>query len=535
MEELEDLQQYKGVIRVQAGVLEGIGALPIEIEASVRGSDFGASMILGLADMTIRESLHRIRSAFFSLHVPFPRGRLVINLAPGRQRKAGTQMDLPLAVVLAVLGGGVQAHALRGKFFLGEIGLDGRLLPVPGILALTELARDSGADLLVCPHENAALAARAGSDLGILPCGDLEEVLVGVLKGRWKNMGEVEEPSPYCVDETGPHPSLLRGFDEDLPDLSRVKGQERARIALCLAAAGGHNLLMSGPPGCGKTLLARCMQGILPPLPEEQRLEVLRIRTSTGVENQRDLCEFLHLGRPPFRAPHHTISSAGLVGGGSPPGPGEASFAHRGILFLDELPEFQRACLETLRQPLETGKVCISRSKGRATFPADFQLIAAMNPCPCGRLGHPRLPCTDTPSAISRYRARISGPLLDRMDLRLDLSPVPAHTILEESLEGTDLQSPDLRSRIHELQVLQRKRNGGVLNAKLSEMELRSPRHLVEGARKLLVRACLRDDLSARGISRVLRTARTAADWAGNDKIQEEDLATALHFHKREV
>ncbi|HHI80271.1 MAG TPA: ATP-binding protein [Planctomycetes bacterium] len=533
MEERQGNKQHKGVVRLQAGVLDGIGALPIEIEASVRGSDFGHSMILGLADATIRESLQRIRSAFFSLRIPFPRGRLVINLAPGRQRKAGTQMDLPLAVVLAALGGAIEPAALRGKFFLGEVGLDGRLLPVPGILGLTELARDGGSDLLVCPHENAPLAARAGGDLGILPCGDLEEVLIGILKGKWKQAREVPEPSLLRADETRPHPSLLRGFEEEVPDLSRVKGQEQARVALCLAAAGGHNLLMSGPPGCGKTLLARCMQGLLPPLPEEQRLEVLRVRTSTGVENQRDLCEFLHLGRPPFRAPHHTISSAGLVGGGSPPGPGEASLAHRGILFLDELPEFQRACLETLRQPLETGLVSICRSKSRADFPADFQLIAAMNPCPCGRLGHPRLPCTDTPTAIRRYRARISGPLLDRMDLRLDLSPVPAHTILEDSM-GDQPQSPALRERIHDLQRLQRERNGGVLNAKLSEMELRNPKHLVEKARKLLVKACLRDDLSARGISRVLRTARTAADWAGNEKIQEEDLATALHFYKRE-
>jgi magnesium chelatase family protein len=468
-----------------------------------------------LPDAAVREAYHRVRTAFRSLHLSFPRGQVVVNLAPARLRKAGSGFDLGIALALAALAGYLPRSSLCGAVFVGEVGLDGKLRGVPGILSVVELMKSLGLQRLVCAEECAPLAALAGAGLVILPATSLGEAM-----GLCREGPTARRP----VAPLRPSPPDVASAP---PDLSRVRGQESARRALVLAAVGGHNLLLSGPPGCGKTLLARCLPGLLPPLAEAERIEVLRVRSAFQAGEPADTWAILAAGLPPWRAPHHTVSYAGLVGGGKPIRPGEITLAHHGVLFLDELPEFARDALEALRQPLESGHVELRRAQESIAFPARFQLVAAMNPCPCGNRGHPRLPCRDTPLMIQRYQARISGPLLDRIDLHLDLRPVTPEVLLDPGA-SEPLQSPALRERVARLRQQQMARNGGLLNRDLDEASLRTSEHLARAARSLLLAHCRRGSLSARGIVRVLRVARSAADLAAHDRIEEEDLAEAL-------
>jgi magnesium chelatase family protein len=503
-------------VRVLAADLCGVDARPVDIQASLHGHDYSPPRILGLPDAAVREAYHRVRTAFRSIGLRFPKGQVVVNLAPARTHKAGSGFDLGIALALAAVSRYLPRSCLAGTLVVGEVGLDGQLRAVPGILPMAELANRLGVPRLLCPDECAALAKCGAGSTIVLPAATLAEALLLCREGG---------RTARAVAPLRPLP----GSVQTVPDLGRVRGQDSARLALILAAAGGHNLLMSGPPGCGKTLLARCLPGILPPLTDRERLEVLRVRSAFAAGEPSDAFRILADGLPPFRAPHHTVSYAGLVGGGKPIRPGEVTLAHRGVLFLDELPEFQRPTLEALRQPIECGQVHIRRAQEALELPAHFLLIAAMNPCPCGNLGHPTLPCTDHPLAVQRYRSRISGPLLDRFDLLLHLAAVAPEELLREQPQETAL-SPSIRDRIVGLRSLQMARNGGALNRDLDEQELRSGEHLCAGARGLLLAHCRGGRLSARAITRVLRVARTVADWEGRPRIEEADLARALVY-----
>ena len=527
MDPLSELESFAGPrpVLVLAAEVHGVDARIVEIQASAFGSEQNPPRILGLPDAAVREAYHRVRTAFQSLQMPFPRGQVVVNLAPACTRKAGSGFDLSIALALACLAGFLAKSQLAGRIVIGELGLDGRLRAVPGVLAMVELARNYGIPALLCPLESVPLALLAArGEVGIHPTKSLADALE-ICRGHRKPEYQVPELPPLSLSGNKRPKSYT--------DLSRVRGQETARQALMLAAVGGHNILLSGPPGCGKSLLASCLPGLLPKLDMEMRLCVLRIRNVLETDLPDDGLQFLEEGIAPFRAPHHTISYAGLVGGGTPIRPGEISMAHGGVLFLDELPEFRRESLEALRQPLEQGQVHIRRSEQSIIFPARFQLITAMNPCPCGLLGHPSLPCRDSPQQIQRYRGRISGPLLDRIDLHLSLQPVSGEDFLSDRAPELPL-SEKLRKRVVELRERQLARNGGVLNAFLGEVQLRAKDRLAESARKLLLAHCKGGRLSARGITRVLRVAQSLADLADSERIREEDLAGALHYRWRD-
>ncbi len=504
-------------IKVQAAAMEGLLARPVVLEASLDADCFGPPRILGLPDAAVREAYFRVLAAFRALNLAFPRGQVVVNLAPARTRKEGSGFDLALALACACLSGYLPPDATDGLLLAGELGLDGSLRPVPGILGLARLAASEGLDALLCPEENAVLAIRASGGVRVVPLRDLSEALRVLQEGLASARGVSAPASPPPPPERRP--------------LARIRGQETALLALQVAAAGGHNLLLSGPPGCGKTLLASSLPALLPPLEEEQALEVLALHTLRRPTPPPEVLALLEARRPPFRAPHHSISQAGLIGGGNPPSPGEASLAHHGVLFLDELPEFSRQALESLRQPLESERILLHRAGTHAEFPASFQLVAAMNPCPCGRLGHPTLPCRDSPARIHRYRSRISGPLLDRIDLQLPCRPVAAEVLLAEVPE--DGFESRLRARVLEARARQAARNGGVLNARLDGNLLRSTAHLSPSARRLLLAVCKDGRLSARAIHRLLKVARSLADLGEAARIREEDLATAFHLRLR--
>ncbi len=469
--------------------------------------------IIGLPDSAVKESGHRVMSALYSCQAPVPAGPLLVNLAPASTRKQGAALDLAIALGVAALGGGLDPRSLRETLLVGELALDGKLRPVLGAFLVGDLAREKGFRQVVCPLESAREVHLAAPNLEILPAAHLEEALL-LVQG-------LTRPSPVP-------PPLSAGKRRPRPDLEDVRGQERAVRALLLAAAGRHHLLMAGPPGAGKTFLATRLPGILPPLSPREQVEVTRVRSAAGLPVER-----LEEERP-FRAPHHSISYAGLAGGGSDPRPGEVTLADRGVLFLDELPEFQRRTLEVLRQPLEEGTVRLARAKGQWVFPARFLLVAAMNPCPCGYLGHPRRPCRCAPGMVARYQARVSGPLLDRMDLRIWVPAVDPEDLLEggKGPRG-NLSSRAAREKVLEARERQAFRYRGTpfqTNGELPSSLLDRFAPLEEGPRKILLHALKTLDLSARGLVRVRRVARTLADLEGEESIQEPHVLEALAF-----
>lgn len=466
--------------------------------------------IVGLADAAVRESRERVRSAIRNSGFGLPGRAVVVNLAPADLRKAGNHLDLPIALALLGAQGLLPEGTLRGRIICGELSLDGSVRAIRGGLALAELARTAGARELLIPVCNMAEAAllEGVRTIGVTSLAEAVEHLVGTQP--------LAPAAPLELD---------RADDRSSIDLADVRGQPLARRALEIAAAGGHNLLLIGPPGSGKTLLSRCLPGLLPALSCEESLLVTRIHSAAGMTLDGVLER-----RRPFRAPHACISTAGLVGGGAIPRPGEISLAHHGVLFLDELPEFRRDALESLRQPLEAGSIVVARVGAQLAFPARFSLVAAMNPCRCGHLGDPRHECRCTPAEIERYRNRVSGPLLDRIDLHAE---VPALT-LGELKDAAGEPTEAVAKRVLAARRRQRLRFGrgapAAMNAELEDSLLRRYCRLEAEAQGLLDSAFERLGLSARAVTRLLKVSRTIADLRGADCIGAADIAEAIQY-----